>query len=94
MPRESTAQDRRHQALVIGFLLLTLGIAAGVMVNVSVHERMWVPGVKQTTPLAAWLVFATALVARSRLGLRGRKSAYLTITGVILGLATVAGMTL
>ena len=39
-------------------------------------------------------VGVTALVARSRLGLRGRKSAYLTITGVILGLATAAGMTL
>jgi ABC-type uncharacterized transport system permease subunit len=42
----------------------------------------------------AWLVFAGVLVARFRVGFRGRKSAYLTIAGVMLGLLTVAGMTL
>ena len=81
------------QALVVGFLLLTLGIVAGAIVNASVHGRIWTPGVKQTMPVVAWLIFATVLVARSRLGLRGRKLAYLTITGVMLGLATAAGMT-
>jgi ABC-type uncharacterized transport system permease subunit len=82
------------QALVIGFLLLTLGIGAGVIVNKAEHGHVWTPGVKQTMPVAAWLTFAAALIARARLGMRGRKSAYLTITGVMLGLATVVGMTL
>jgi ABC-type uncharacterized transport system permease subunit len=82
------------QALVIGFTLLSVGIATGVMVNAAVHDRLWVPGVKQTSPMLAWLLLAGILVARFRLGFRGRKSAYLTIAGVMLGLLTAAGMAL
>jgi ABC-type uncharacterized transport system permease subunit len=82
------------QALVLGFVLLTVGIATGVIVNESVHERIWVPGIKQYLALSAWIIFASVLVARFKLGFRGRKSAYLTITGVTLGLMTVIGMTL
>lgn len=82
------------QSLGIGFLLLTIGIATGVLVNASEYDRLWVPGVKQTFPLLAWIVFAIVLAARLKLGLRGRRSAYLTVLGVLLGLATVAGMTL
>ena len=81
-----------HQSLVTGFVLLTVGIAAGVMVNETMHDRFWVPGPKQTPPLLAWIVLATILVARARLGFRGRKSAYLTIAGVVLGLLTAVGM--
>lgn len=80
------------QALVLGFVLLSVGIATGVMVNATMHGRIWVPGIKQTLPLVAWLVFAGVIGARFKLGFRGRKSAYLTITGVMLGLLTVAGM--
>ena len=82
------------QALVLGFVLLTVGILAGVIVNAGVYDRMWVPGVKQTLAILAWAVFATVLFARFKLGLRGRKSAYLTIAGVTLGLMTIVGMTL
>ena len=82
------------QSLGIGFLLLTIGIATGVLVNTAVYDKLWVPGVKQTFPLLAWIVFAVVLAARFKLGVRGRRSAYLTIVGVLLGLATVAGMTL
>ena len=45
-------------------------------------------------PLMAWMVFLAVLVARTWLGYRGRKSAYLTIAGFLLALASVAGMTL
>ena len=82
------------QSLGIGFLLLTIGIATGVLVNTAVYDKLWVPGIKQTFPLLAWIVFAVVLAARFKLGVRGRRSAYLTIVGVLLGLATVAGMTL
>lgn len=82
------------QSLWIGFLLLSLGIGTGVVVNTAVHGTLLVPGLKQTFPFLAWIVFAAILAARALLGFRGRKSAYLTITGVTLGLLTVIGMTL
>lgn len=81
------------RALAIGFVLLTLGIGTGIVVNTEIHARLWSGGFKQTSPLAAWAVFAAVLVARRKLGLRGRKSAYLTIAGVALGLLAVVGMT-
>jgi ABC-type uncharacterized transport system permease subunit len=81
-------------ALRAGFALLSIGIATGLIVNASVHRRFWVHGPKQLLPILAWLVFAGVLAARVRLGLRGRKSAYLTIAGVMLGLLSVVGMTL
>ena len=82
------------QALVIGFLLLTLGIGTGVVVNAFQQERLWVLSAKVVFPVAAWVIFATVLGARTVLGVRGKKSAYLIITGFTLGLLTVLGMAL
>jgi ABC-type uncharacterized transport system permease subunit len=82
------------RALWLGFLLLTVGIATGMVVNASVDRTWWTAGLKQTFPLLAWAVFAVILVTRTALGFRGRKSAYLTITGVMLCLLTVIGMSL
>lgn len=82
------------QALVIGFLLLSLGIGTGVVVNAFQQERLWVLSPKVVFPVAAWVIFATVLGARTVLGIRGKKSAYLIIAGFALGLLTVLGMTL
>jgi ABC-type uncharacterized transport system permease subunit len=81
-----------YHALWLGFVLLSAGIVSGVVANRALYERLWIPGAKQALPLVAWTLFAAVLVARLRSGLRGRKSAYLTITGVLLGLLTVIGM--
>jgi len=83
-----------YRALVVGFVLLTLGIATGIAINTEIYQRIWVWGAKGTFPVLAWVVFAMILVARTALGFRGRKSAYLTITGFALGILTVIGMTL
>lgn len=82
------------QAMLVGFVLLSIGIATGVVVNLSVHERVWVFGIKQDTAALTWFVFGMLLVSRRFFGFRGRKSAYLTIAGFALGLATVVGMTI
>lgn len=94
LPSLHRADQIGFRALALGFLLLTLGIGTGIVVNSEVRQRILVLEPKQVFPLLAWLVFAAGLVARSALGFRGRKSAYLTITGVALGLLTVIGMTL
>jgi len=82
------------QTLVAGFTLLTLGIGTGVVVNLTRHGRPWMPEAKQIFPLLAWAVLAVVLVARRRLGFRGRRAAYVTIAAVALGLLTAVGMTL
>lgn len=82
------------QALIVGFVLFTLGIGTGIVINAGRHSELFSGGAKQIFPLLAWVVFLIVLVARTWLGYRGRKSALLTIAGFLLGLATVAGMTL
>ena len=82
------------RSMVIGFVLLTVGIGTGLMVNASSHDRLWVSGPKQIFAILAWIVFAILLGSRGLTGFRGRKSAYLTIAGFVLGVMTVLGMTL
>ncbi len=82
------------QALIVGFVLFTLGIGTGIVINTGRHSELLSGGAKQIFPLLAWVVFLVVLLARTWLGYRGRKSALLTITGFLLGLATVVGMTL
>jgi ABC-type uncharacterized transport system permease subunit len=81
------------QALVVGFLFLTVGIGTGVGVNATLGPSFSM-GPKEIFPLLAWLVFAVTLAARTLLGYRGTRSAYLTIAGFALGVLTVLGMTL
>jgi len=94
LPSLQKADQIGVRSLTAGFVLLTLGIGTGVIVNAEVYQRLLVMGPKQVFPVLAWLVFAAILVARPLLGFRGRKSAYLTIAGFALGLMTVLGMTL
>jgi len=82
------------QALIVGFVMLTVGIGTGIVMNTDLHSKLLSGGAKQIFPLLAWGVFLIVLFSRTWLGYRGRKSAYLTIAGFLLGLATVVGMTL
>lgn len=82
------------QALIVGFVMLTVGIGTGIAMNTGRHSEFLSGGAKQIFPLLAWGVFLIVLFSRAWLGYRGRKSAYLTIAGFLLGLATVLGMAL
>jgi len=82
------------QALIVGFVMLTVGIGTGIAMNTGRHSEFLSGGAKQIFPLLAWGVFLIVLFSRARLGYRGRKSAYLTIAGFLLGLASVLGMAL
>jgi len=94
LPSLQKADRIGFRSLTVGFILLTVGIATGIIVNTEIYQRVVVMGPKQIFPVLAWVVFATILIARPTLGFRGRKSAYMTITGFALGLMTVIGMTL
>ena len=50
-------------------------------------------GAKELFGLLAWGVFALLLYARLATGLRGRRSAYMTIAGFAFALMVVLGMT-
>lgn len=94
LPALAQCDQLGFQSMLVGFVLLSLGIGTGLMVNAAVHERWFTTDPKQIFGTAAWAVFAVLLVLRAAMGFRGRKSAYATIAGFALGLMTVLGMTL
>jgi ABC-type uncharacterized transport system permease subunit len=81
------------QALVVGFPLLTLGIALGTISAAWAHGLGWL---WQPTPVVAALTWATYGIA---LGLRGagrfggRRAAYLAVLGFV-GLVATVGISL
>ncbi|MDH3628834.1 MAG: cytochrome c biogenesis protein CcsA [Acidobacteriota bacterium] len=85
--------DRVGQVgLVVGFVLLTAGIASGFIVHGGVTSEGLTANPKQAFALLTWLIFAAVIAARGWLGIRGRRSAYMTIAGFALGILTVVGM--
>jgi ABC-type uncharacterized transport system permease subunit len=82
------------EAMLWGFPMFSLGIFSGVILNAAEHQTLWSGGPKQIFPVLSWIIFAAVLIARVAIGFRGRKAAYLTITGFLLGLLTIVGISL
>ncbi len=93
LPSLETCDRIAHLAVLWGFPLLTLGIATGAVWSLDTHGVVWRGGAKQTFPILAWLMFAVLLYARLARGVGGRRSAYLTIAGFVLGALTIVGLT-
>ncbi len=94
LPSLHKADRAGLEALVWGFPLFTVGIATGIGLLAMDHDNVKLAITKPLFPLLAWTIFAVVLGARLARGFRGRKAAYLTITGFILGLLTVIGINL
>jgi len=92
VPSLETVDRIGFQALMWGFPLLTIGIVTGMVYNTELHDRLWTWGFKEVFPVLAWGVFAVLLWARFARGVRGRRSAFLSIAGFGLGLLTLFGM--
>jgi ABC-type uncharacterized transport system permease subunit len=75
--------------VMIGFPLLTMGIVTGTIWAV----RLDTPSITAAQGLAllTWLVFASILLLRVAVGLRGRRAAIGTIMGFVCALAVLAG---
>jgi ABC-type uncharacterized transport system permease subunit len=92
LPSLETSDQIGHRALLLGFPLLTLGIATGMVWNLIANDAIWTGSPKEIFPTLAWILFALLLVARTLWGYRGRRAAYLTIAGFALGLLTILGI--
>jgi cytochrome c-type biogenesis protein CcsB len=92
---QADASGRRHERLpaaeglgevaywsvLVGFPLLTLGIALGAYWANSAWGRYWGWDPKETSALITWLVYAAYLHARGLRGWEGGRSAWLLILG-------------
>lgn len=94
LPSLSRADRAGLEAMLWGFPLFTFGIFSGIALNASEHQTLWEGGAKQIFPVISWVIFAVVLIARLAIGFRGRKAAYLTMAGFLLGLLTVLGISI
>lgn len=71
----------------LGFALLTLGLASGMVILVSEEGELtpgWWYGPKIVLATLAWLVYAVLMNVRHATSFRGVKAAWLSIAGLVL----------
>ena len=89
------ALDRVNRvALVSGFLLLTLGVATGVLWVESESGRPWTGTAHEAWSALAWAVYAALVAARFGGHQRGRRAAVSAIAGFAFLFFAVIGVSL
>jgi cytochrome c-type biogenesis protein CcsB len=81
LPSADNLGEVAYWSVLIGFPLLTLGIALGAYWANSAWGRYWGWDPKESSALITWLVYAGYLHARGLRGWEGRRSAWLLILG-------------
>lgn len=79
-------------SLVVGFLLLSLGVATGVLWTRAAEGRLWPGTLHANATFAAWLVLAVLVTARFGAGQRARQSALSSMAGFVLMVLAVIGV--
>ncbi|MBI4765221.1 MAG: c-type cytochrome biogenesis protein CcsB [Deltaproteobacteria bacterium] len=84
--------DLIYQTIMVGFLLLTAGIATGSIWAYSAWGAYWSWDPKETWSLITWLLYAALLHARMMQGWHGTRVAWLSIIGFACVLFTYFGV--
>jgi cytochrome c-type biogenesis protein CcsB len=91
-PEIPVLDDLIYQMIIVGFLLLTLGIATGSIWAHSAWGTYWSWDPKETWSLITWLLYAALLHARMIKGWHGSRIAWLSIIGFSCVLFTYFGV--
>ncbi len=81
-----------YRTTVLGFLLLTVGIATGAVWAETAWGRYWSWDPKETWSLITWFIYAALLHARLLKGWQGRRIAWLAVLGFMAVLFTYFGV--
>lgn len=84
-PSLTTLDKINHLCLIIGFPLVTIGIALGFLLAKQIFGEQWVWGHKETWSMVTWILYAILIHGRLSSGWKGRKAAL----GAILGFAII-----
>ena len=82
---------RLYQA---GFPLMGIGLLCGAIYSEQSTGQYWNWNVLNTLGVLVWVMFATILYFRMTIGWRGRKAAFLTLTGVLATLGALFALSL
>ena len=91
-PGMAVLDDLVYQMILVGFLLLTVGIATGSIWAHSAWGTYWSWDPKETWSLITWLLYAALLHARMIKGWHGTRIAWLSIIGFACVLFTYFGV--
>ena len=91
-PDQAVLDELIYQTVMVGFLLLTLGIATGSIWAHSAWGAYWSWDPKETWSLITWLVYAALLHARMMKGWHGRRMAWFSLVGFACVLFTYFGV--
>ena len=92
LPSLDVLDEVSYRAIALGFPLLTIGIATGAIWADIAWGRWWGWDPKETWSLITWLFYGAYLHTRLTLGWRGRHSALIAVTGMIVVLFTYFGV--
>jgi ABC-type transport system involved in cytochrome c biogenesis permease subunit len=92
LPSLDTCDAISLKSLVIGFILLTLGIAAGVAWSRARDGVFWHGQPIEVFSYFTWVIYLLILQSRVSAGWGGRKAALASIIGFVLALFSLAGV--
>jgi len=81
LPDTAVLGDIAYWSVLVGFPLLTLGIALGAYWASSAWGRYWGWDPKETSALLTWFIYAGYLHARGLRGWEGKRAAWLLVIG-------------
>ncbi len=83
-----------YRTISVGFLLLTVGLISGAVWANEAWGSWWSWDPKETWALICWLVYAAYLHTRLTRGWKGRKPAFVAMTGLLVILVCYIGVNL
>jgi cytochrome c-type biogenesis protein CcsB len=92
MPPLHVLDEICHRMIAVGFLLMTMGIVAGMFYANDQWGTYFPADPKLIWSLMTWFLFAGILHARLTIGWQGRRAAYLTLVAVALVLLALFGL--
>jgi len=84
MPSLETLDKIVGRTSMIGFLLISISLATGVLLIMDPNMRVHLSSLKVIWAFAVWAWYLLALVGRSSWGWTGRRGAHLSIWGTVL----------
>ena len=92
LPSPKTLEDINYTAIMVGFLLFTVGIITGAIWANYAWGTYWSWDPKETWSLITWIVYAILLHARYTGRLAGQRMAHVSVVGFIAVLFTYWGV--
>ena len=94
LPEAGVMDEFSYRIIGLGFPMMSLGIITGAAWANSAWGTYWSWDPKETWSLIVWLIYAAYLHARITRGWKGRRAAWLSITGFVATLFCYLGVNL